>query len=100
MSKKSKKRRTAPPQPARRNRSSARRRRRSSGVNPLVWLGGVLAIVAVLVGVNLLSGALAEPPKVSRENPADLLPLAEARRPLKGGHDAEEKLRSLYVLRD
>jgi hypothetical protein len=58
-------------------------------VNPLVWLGGVLVIVVVLVGINLLqTGVLANPPTASRaEEPADLLPLAEAKRPLKGGHD-------------
>jgi hypothetical protein len=57
-------------------------------VNPTVWLGGVLGIVVVLVGFNLLSGASAKPPTPSRdENPADLLPLAEAQRPLKGGYD-------------
>jgi hypothetical protein len=50
-------------------------------------VGGVLAIVAVLVGVNLLSGARAKPPALSREDPSDLLPLAEAKRPLKGEHD-------------
>lgn len=87
MGKKRKNRTAAPAKPTRRRRSSSRRRRRSNGVNPLVWVGGVLAIVVVLVGINLLSGALAKPPTVSREDPADLLPLAERKQPLKGGHD-------------
>lgn len=69
-----------------------RRRRRkapSNGVNPLVWVGGILGILVVLVAVNLLqSGVRADPPVASRsESPADLLPLAQAGRPLKGGHD-------------
>jgi len=58
-------------------------------VNPLVWLGGILGIILVLVAMNLLqSGALADPPQASRsEDPATLLPLAERKQPLKGGHD-------------
>ena len=82
---KEKKRQTA------RSTGAARGRRRSSGgVNPLVWMGGVLAIVVVLVGVNLLSGALAKPPTPSRSEEAnDLLPLAEHKRPLRGGHDMQ-----------
>jgi len=59
------------------------------GANPLIWVGGVLAIVVLLVSVNVLqSSVLADPPVTSRSEPvADLLPLAEAKRPLKGGHD-------------
>lgn len=74
---------------ARQSRSASRRRRQSGGVNPLVWLGGVLAIVVVLVAINFLqSGVFAEPPAPSRsEEPAELLPLADRKRPLKGGHD-------------
>ena len=89
MSKKRKRRTTtAPSQSARQSRRTTRKRRRSGGVNPLVWVGGVLVIVIVLVGINLLSGASAnKPPTVSRQDPAGLLPLAERRKPLKGGHD-------------
>ena len=69
--------------------TTRRPRRKSSGPNPLVWLGGILGIVLVLVGVNLLqSGVLADPPVASRsEDPVDLLPLAERKQPLKGSHD-------------
>ncbi|HSJ55293.1 MAG TPA: DUF1573 domain-containing protein [Anaerolineae bacterium] len=77
--------------PARPTPRSRKRRRRSSpgGANPLVWFGGILGVVVVLVSVNLVqSGALAEPPLASRSEAAgDLLPLVEAKRPLKGGHD-------------
>jgi hypothetical protein len=66
-------------------------RRRSSGASPLVWLGGILGIVVLLVVLNLLqSGVFADPPAASRsEDPASLLPLAEEKRPLKGGHDMQ-----------
>lgn len=48
----------------------------------------ILGVVAVLVSANLLQSALAKPPELSRgEAAGELLPLAEARRPLKGGHD-------------
>jgi hypothetical protein len=70
-------------------KATRRPRRKSSGLNALVWLGGILGIVFVLVAINLLqSGALAEPSVASRsEDPAELLPLAERKQPLKGGHD-------------
>lgn len=60
-----------------------------TGANPLVWLGGILAIIVLLVAANVLrSSVLADPPVTSRSEPvSDLLPLAEAKRPLKGGHD-------------
>ena len=88
MGKKRKGSAATPASPSQRRRSSGRRRRRAGGANPLVWLGGVMAIVAVLVGANLLSGVLAEPPAPSRsEEMSDLLPLAERKQPLKGGHD-------------
>lgn len=89
MSKKRKRRADAPASPIRKDKSTHRRRRRSGGVNPLVWLAGVLAIVVALLGINLLqTGVWANPPEASRsEEPADLLPLAEAKRPLKGDHD-------------
>jgi hypothetical protein len=56
-----------------------------------VWVGGILGIVVVLVGFNLLqSGAFADRPTPSRNEPAaELLPLAERKRPLKGGHDMD-----------
>lgn len=75
--------------PAPRARRRGRRRKSSSGVNPLVWLGGILGIVVILVAYNLLQGGvLADPPSPSRsEEIADLLPLAPATRPLEGGHD-------------
>lgn len=79
--------RTAPAEPTRRSQSFPRRRRRSNGATPLVWVGGILAIVAVLVSINLLSGAAAKPLTVSREDPSNLLPLAERKQPLKGSHD-------------
>jgi len=68
---------------------NARGRSSHRGTNPLIWVGGVLAIIVLLVSVNVLrSSVLAEPPVTSRSEPiADLLPLAEAKRPLKGGHD-------------
>jgi len=89
MSEKKKRRTAYPTKPVQRSNKIRRRRRSADGVNPLVWLGGVLAIVALLVGFNLLqSGVLTNPPTPSRsEKPADLLPLAEAKRPLKGDHD-------------
>ena len=64
-------------------------RRQSSGVDPLVWVGAVAGIIVVLLVFNVWqSGAFARPPVPSRgEEPTDLLPLAEANRPLRGGHD-------------
>jgi hypothetical protein len=77
-------------QSARRGRKRSGRRR-ASGANPLVWFGGVLGIVVLLVVLNLLqSGVFADPPAASRsEDPASLLPLAEEDRPLSGGHDMQ-----------
>ena len=88
---KKKRRDSVPDKPVRRSRGARRRRRPSSGVNPLVWAGGILGIVVVLAGfIFLQRGALANPPAPSRsEEPADLLPLAAAKRPLKGGHDMQ-----------
>lgn len=77
-------------QSARRGAKGARRRR-PDGASPLVWMGGILGIVVLLVVLNLFqSGVFADPPVASRsEDPASLLPLAEARRPLNGGHDMQ-----------
>jgi hypothetical protein len=82
---------------SKKRKKSARRgakafgRRRSGGASLLVWLGGILGIVVLLVALNLLqSGVFADPPAASRsEDPASLLPLAEAKRPLNGGHDMQ-----------
>jgi hypothetical protein len=70
-------------------RARKRRRRPAGGTNPLVWMASILGVVVLLVAVNLLqSGALAKPPIPSRSQaPGELLPLAEPKRPLKGGHD-------------
>ncbi|HSR31027.1 MAG TPA: DUF1573 domain-containing protein [Anaerolineae bacterium] len=89
MSRKRQKGSTPAPSAPRQRRQTTKRRPTSSGVNPLVWLGGILGIVLVLVAFNLLqSGVLADPPVPSRsEDPADLLPLAERKQPLKGSHD-------------
>lgn len=91
MSRKRQKGSTPAPSAPRQRRQTTKRRPTSSGVNPLVWLGGILGIVLVLVAFNLLqSGALTDPPVPSRsEEPADLLPLAERRQPLNGGHDMQ-----------
>lgn len=91
MGRKRKKASAQTPSAPRRGRKAANRRRASGGVNPLIWLGGILAIVVVLVAINFLfTGVLAEPPVASRsEDPADLLPLAERNRPLRGGHDMD-----------
>jgi len=74
---------------ARGTSNSRRRRRASRGVNPLVWLGGVLGVVAVLGTLILWQSDLFAPsPVVSRgADPADLLPLAQPRHPLLGTHD-------------
>ena len=73
----------------RKGKTTRRPRHKSGGLNPLVWLGGILGIVVVLAAINLLqSGALADPPVASRsEDPAELLPLAERKKPLRGRHD-------------
>ena len=67
---------------------SANRRRRSRGTGPL-WLGGIAIVLVVMVVLSLTqSGALAKPGPPSRmEDPAELLPLAMAVRPLSGSHD-------------
>ncbi|MFC2030049.1 DUF1573 domain-containing protein [Chloroflexota bacterium] len=72
-----------------RRKTTRRPQRKTSGLSPLVWLGGILGIVVVLVAVNLLqSSAVADPPVASRsEDQAELLPLAERNQPLTGGHD-------------
>ncbi|HSJ53786.1 MAG TPA: DUF1573 domain-containing protein [Anaerolineae bacterium] len=78
-------------QPGRRpqRRRGSRGRPPARGANPLLWFGAILGVVVVLVSASLLqSGALAEPPVPSRsEGTLDLLPLAEAVRPLRGSHD-------------
>jgi hypothetical protein len=55
----------------------------------MVWIGGTLAVVVVLIVLGLTRpGAVASVPEPSRsEDKADLLPLADAGRPLQGGHD-------------
>ena len=77
----------APPAP--RAQLSASRRRRSRKGRPMLWLAGITTVVLVLVFLSLRqSGALAKPAPPSRtEDPAALLPLAQAVRPLNGGHD-------------
>ena len=65
------------------------RRRRSRRVDPLIWLAAIpIAIVAFLVFNVVQSGAFTTAPEPSRsEDPANLLPLAEAGQPLHGGYD-------------
>lgn len=89
MSRKRRKKDPQAPQAPKRRGRTAGRRRTSSGVNPLVWLGGLLAIFVILVAFNLLqSGAGASRPEASRsEEVGNLLPLAERDQPLEGGHD-------------
>ncbi len=89
MGRKRKKQTTRAADRARGVSNSRRRRRASRGVNPLVWLGGVLGVVAVLGTLILWQSDLFAPsPVVSRgADPADLLPLAEPRSPLRGTHD-------------
>lgn len=89
MSKRYKSKNPQVPRPPQKARQTRRRRRPSGGLNPLVWVGGVLAIVVVLIGFNLFQlGTFAKSPTPSRsQEPSNLLPLAEAELPLKGGHD-------------
>ena len=88
MGKKSKKRATQRASRSRRSRTPGRRRR-SGGVDPLVWVGGAAGVIIVLLVLNMWqSGVFARPPTPSRdEDAANLLPLAEAGRSLRGGHD-------------
>ena len=85
------KRKRRTPQVAGSNRRSRKssHRRRSRGVGPLVWVGGAIGIIVVLLVINLWqSGVFARPPAPSRSQaPENLLPLAEASQPLRGGHD-------------
>lgn len=76
-------------QTVRRTRKPRRRRRRSRKVDPLVLVGGAVVLLVALLVTNLWqTGAFAPPPVPSRsQEPAELLPLAEAGRPLKGDHD-------------
>jgi len=55
----------------------------------MVWIGGALGVVALIIVLGLARpGASASVPDPSRsENKAGLLPLAEPKRPLRGGHD-------------
>jgi hypothetical protein len=55
----------------------------------MVWIGGAVGIVVVLFGVSLWrSGVFVKAPPPSRgEDPAELQPLAQAGRSLRGGHD-------------
>jgi hypothetical protein len=58
----------------------------------MAWMGGGLALIAVLVVVGLwrqsvLAKSSAATTALRNEDEADLLPLAEARLPLRGGHD-------------
>ena len=87
MSRKQKRRTSQVVSPNRHSRKSSRRR--SRGVNPLVWVGGAVGFIVVLLLLNLWqSGAFAKPPAPSRsEDPAGLLPLAQAGQSLRGGHD-------------
>lgn len=74
---------------SRSKRGSQSRRRRSRGVHPLVWIGGTVGVIVILFGVSLWrSGVFIKPPPPSRsENLAELQPLAQAGRSLRGGHD-------------
>ncbi|MDY7075627.1 MAG: DUF1573 domain-containing protein [Chloroflexota bacterium] len=67
------------------NRKSSRR---SRGVDPLVWIGVVVGGLIVLLVLNAWqSGAFAKQPVPSREDMVNLLPLAQAGQPLRGGYD-------------
>ncbi len=84
----SKKRTMQANKPSQRARRSKRRWRSSGGLNPLVWVGAVVIFVAAAAVIVWQSGTLAGPPTPSRgEDPEDLLPLAEAVRPVQGTHD-------------
>jgi hypothetical protein len=74
---------------SKRKSSRKSRRRRERRVDPLVWLAAIpVTIVAFLVFNAVQSGAFAKAPEPSRsEDPADLLPLAQAGQSLSGGHD-------------
>ena len=78
---------TAPAAP--RTLLASGRRRRSRKMSPWLWIVGIATVLAVLVFLSLQqSGALAKPEPPSRtEDPAELLPLAQAVKPLSGGHD-------------
>ena len=70
-------------------RRGQRGRRSSRGADPLVWIAAVpLTIISLLVFSAWQSGAFARAPRPSRAgDPANLLPLADAGDPLRGGHD-------------
>jgi hypothetical protein len=72
-----------------RTAKARRRKRRSQGIHPMVWIGGALGVVVLIVVLGLSRpDASASAPEPSRsENEAELLPLAESKRPLRGGHD-------------
>ena len=88
MGKKSGKRTQRTTKASRRARKPKQRRWTTGGVSPVVWMGAVVIVVALAVLVVWQSGVLAGPftPSQSQE-PSDLLPLAEAVRPLHGIHD-------------
>jgi hypothetical protein len=55
----------------------------------MVWIGGALGVVVLIIALGLSRpGASASTISPSRsEDEADLLPLADARHPLRGGHE-------------
>jgi hypothetical protein len=55
----------------------------------MVWIGGTVGIVIILFAVGFWrSGAFVKPPPPSRsQDPAELLPLAQAGNAIRGGHD-------------
>jgi hypothetical protein len=58
-------------------------------VHPLVWIGGTLGFIIALFALAFWqSGAFVEAPPPSRsDDPAELLPLAQAGNAISGGHD-------------
>jgi hypothetical protein len=72
-----------------RHSRTSSRRRQSRGADSLVWVGGAVGVILVLLVLNMWqSGAFAEAPAPSRSGDlVNLLPLAQAGQPLWGGHD-------------
>ena len=88
MSKKSKKRLVQTAKSSRRRS----KRRSSQGIHPMAWMGGGLAAVVILVIIGLwrqsvLARSSAAMTASRNEDVADLLPLTEAKLPLRGEHD-------------